>query len=228
VNDRYIDRNYGGIFMAWDHLFGSFADETERCVYGTRAPLDSWDPFWANLEVYADLARRSWKADRWRDKLLLWLMPPGWQPAAASGAHWQKPHFEVSELRRYDPPMTRGSRWFTAAQFVAVLIGATALLWYSPTLSFAAVAAWSAAVLAVLWLTGAVMQGRLRIPTALAIEMTSLALLVVALPARAQSAKMPIVVDDPTAQLSVAAEYVVADTSDPPTTRPDQRAWGAR
>ena len=59
VNDRYIDRNYGGISMAWDHLFGSFVDETERCVYGTRAPLDSWDPFWANVEVYADLARKS-------------------------------------------------------------------------------------------------------------------------------------------------------------------------
>ena len=59
VNDRYIDRNYGGIFMAWDRLFGTFVDETERCVYGTRAPLNSWDPLWANFEVYADLARKS-------------------------------------------------------------------------------------------------------------------------------------------------------------------------
>ena len=75
-------------------------EDGERCVYGTRAPLDSWDPFWANVEVYADLARKSWNADRWRDKLLVWLMPPGWQPAAASGIHWHKPHFEVSQLRR--------------------------------------------------------------------------------------------------------------------------------
>jgi hypothetical protein len=205
VNDRYIDRNYGGISMVWDHLFGSFVDETERCVYGTRAPLDSWDPFWANFEVYADLARKSWNADRWRDKLLVWLMPPGWQPAAASGAHWHKPHFEVSQLRRYDPPMTRGGRWFTTVQFVAVLFAATALLWYSPTLSFTEVAAWSAVVLAVLWLTGAVMQGRLRIPAALAIEVASLALLVVALPARAESRQMPVVVDDPAVQQAVAA-----------------------
>jgi hypothetical protein len=90
-------------------------------------------------------------------------------------------------------------------QFVAVLIGTTALLWYSPTRSFAELAAWSAAVLAVLWLTGAVMQGRLRIPAALAIEVGSLALLFVALPARAESAKMPVVVDDPAVQQAVAA-----------------------
>ena len=65
VNDRYIDRNYGGIFMAWDRLFGTFVEESEPCVYGTRAPLDSWDPLWANLEVYADLARKSWACERW-------------------------------------------------------------------------------------------------------------------------------------------------------------------
>ena len=65
--------------------------------------------------------------------------------------------------------------------------------------------AWSAVVLAVLWLTGAVMQGRLRIPAALAIEAATLALLLVALPARAQSAKLPVVVDDPTVQQAVAA-----------------------
>ena len=81
VNDRYIDRNYGGIFMAWDRLFGTFVDETERCVYGTRAPLKSWDPLWANLEVYADLARKSMQCERWSDRIRVWLKPPGWQPA---------------------------------------------------------------------------------------------------------------------------------------------------
>ena len=187
VNDRYLDRNYGSILIVWDRLFGTFDEETERCVYGTRAPLDSWDPFWANFEVYADLARKSWKTDRWRDKLLVWLMPPGWQPAAASGAHWQKPHFEVSRLRRYDPPMTRGARWFTSVQFVAaLLVPRRCSGTHSACIS--EVAAWSAAVLAVLWLTGAVMQGRLRVPAALAIEAAPLALLVVALPTRAESA----------------------------------------
>ena len=65
---RYIDRNYGGIFMAWDRLFGTFVEESERCVYGTRAPLNSWDPLWANFEVYADLARKSWQCQRWGDQ----------------------------------------------------------------------------------------------------------------------------------------------------------------
>ena len=205
VNDRYIDRNYGGIFMAWDRLFGTFVEETERCVYGTRAPLNSWDPLWANVEVYADLARKSWHADRWRDKLLVWIMPPGWQPMLASGAHWQKPHFDVARLRRYDPPMTSGIRWFAALHFIAVLGATTPLLWYSSELAFAELAAYSAAVLAVLWLTGAVMQGRIRIPAALGIEAVAVALLLASISARAEPTRMPVVTDDAKVQQAVAA-----------------------
>ena len=57
VNDRYLDRNYGGILIVWDRLFGTFVeeDDAETCVYGTRSPLRSWNPLWANLQVYRDL-----------------------------------------------------------------------------------------------------------------------------------------------------------------------------
>ena len=179
VNDRYIDRNYGGILMIWDRMFGSFVEETERCVYGTRAPLDSWDPLWANLEVYADLARKSWHAASWRDRLLVWLMPPGWQPATAAGAHWEKPHFDLARLHRYDPPMLGGTRLFVVIQFCALLVGSTLLLWFESSLGTAAVAGWSAATIAMLWITGAVMQGRLRLPVALVMEGALVGLLAV-------------------------------------------------
>src|SRR5512145_1266345 len=81
VNDRYVDRNYGGILMVWDRMFGTYEpeDDAEPCVYGTRAPLRSWNPLWANLQVYASLARDSWHASSWADKLRVWFKPPGWR-----------------------------------------------------------------------------------------------------------------------------------------------------
>jgi hypothetical protein len=203
VNDRYIDRNYGGISMLWDRLFGTFVEEDEKCVYGTRAPLESWDPLWANLEVYADLARRSWHAGRWRDRLAVWIMPPGWQPAQAGGPAWHKPHFDVSRVRRFDPPMRRGARAFALANFLAVLGGATALLWYSDALPFAALLAASLVVLAVLWLVGAVMQGRLAPAHALALEVLAALLLSAAVAARAGT--LPAIRDDATVRGAVAA-----------------------
>ena len=52
-NKRYIDANYGGVFILWDRLFGTFVDETvlEKPIYGTLKPLRSWDPLWANMET---------------------------------------------------------------------------------------------------------------------------------------------------------------------------------
>jgi len=188
VNDQYLDRNYGGIFMAWDRMFGTFVEEDEKCVYGTRAPLESWDPLWANVEVYADLARRSWQAVRWRDKLAVWLMPPGWQPAVAAGGPWQKPSFDVARVRRFDPPMTRGARVLALVQFVIALAGAMPLLWYSDAMSFAQLALAAGAILAALWITGAVMQGRLSVLRALAIEaVTAVLLLAAGVAARADA-----------------------------------------
>jgi alkylglycerol monooxygenase len=177
VNDRYLDRNYGGILMVWDRLFGTYAEETEKCVYGTRSPLESWDPLWANLEVYADLARKSRHAGRWRDKALVWVMPPGWQPVTASGTAWRKADFDPARVRTYDPPMTSAVRWFALAQLAVVILGTTPLLWFSETMPTAALATGAATVVVLLWTTGAVMQGRLSVRAGLLLEAAAIAAL---------------------------------------------------
>ena len=170
VNDRYIDRNYGGILMLWDRIFGTFVEESEKCVYGTRAPLESWDPLWANVEVYADLARKSRHVDRWRDKLLVWVMPPGWQPAGVGGGPWAKPAFDLRRVRTYDPPMDPRVRAFALLQLVVAIGGAVPLLWFADELSRATLLAGALAIVGVLWATGAVMQGRMRLGSALTVE----------------------------------------------------------
>jgi alkylglycerol monooxygenase len=170
VNDCYIDRNYGGIFMVWDRLFGTFVEESEKCVYGTRAPLESWDPLWANVEVYADLVRKSRHASRWRDRLRVWFKPPGWQPAGVAGGPWAKPAFDVRAVRTYDPPIDARVRAFAMLQLTVAVGGAVPLLWFADELSRAALLAGALVIVGVLWATGAAMQGRLRLGGALAVE----------------------------------------------------------
>jgi sterol desaturase/sphingolipid hydroxylase (fatty acid hydroxylase superfamily) len=215
VNDRYIDRNYGGIFMAWDHLFGTFVDESERCVYGTRTPLNSWDPLWANLEVYADLARKSMQCEHWSDRVRVWLKPPGWQPAAADGAAWHKPHFDLSQVHTYDPPMPRPVRAFALVQITLAILGSMLLLWYAEVLPPLPLVAGAVAVVAVLWLTGAVMQSRLRMSRAVAVELAIAGIAIFATGASAASARVvppsivPVIVDD--ARVQVAVERARSD-----------------
>ncbi len=180
VNDRYLDRNYGGILIVWDRLFGSFKEEDEKCVYGTRKPLQSWDPLWANGEVYWGLLRDSWHTRRWADKLRVWFKPPGWRPADVA-ERFPSPTFDLASVQRYAPPMSPAVRWFAGAQFVALLVGVGGFLWFADAWPLSRSAVVFSVLLVALWAIGAVMQGRIGMGEALLIECGALAMATAAL-----------------------------------------------
>ena len=174
VNDRYLDRNYGGVLIVWDRIFGSFEEEGEPCVYGTRSPLNSWDPVWSNFEVYWALALDSWRARNWGDKLRVWFKPPGWRPADLA-ARYPKPAFELARVERFHPPLTRGVAWFAFAQFVVLLGGVSLFLWHADGMPLSQSSVWLAALMAGLWAVGAVLQGRITVFQLLLVEAAALA-----------------------------------------------------
>jgi alkylglycerol monooxygenase len=160
VNDRYLDHNYGGILIVWDRLFGSFVeeDDNDRPVYGTRSPLRSWNPLWANVEVYWNTAQDAWHATRWRDKLLVWLKPPGWRPADVA-ARFPKADF-VMPTARFDPPLSGSMKLYVLLQFALLLGMATQFLGMAGTASLAALLADAAYLVASLSVLGGLMEGR--------------------------------------------------------------------
>ncbi|KQT09407.1 lysoplasmalogenase family protein [Ramlibacter sp. Leaf400] len=174
VNDRYLDRNYGGVLIVWDRLFGSFREEDEKCVYGTRSPLNSWDPLWSNAEVYWALARDSWHAKRWPDKLRVWFKPPGWRPADVA-QRFPRPPFDVARMERFHPPMSRAVAAFGGLQFLALLAGVSVFLWHADSTPLSVSSVWLAVLAAALWSVGALMQGRIGILQVLLIESAALA-----------------------------------------------------
>ncbi len=176
VNDAYLDKNYGGILILWDRLFGTFKDEDdqEKCVYGTRGLLKSWDPLWANAQVYAGLAHDSWHARSWLDKLKVWVKPPGWRPADVA-ERFPKPAFSMTQMQLYHPPMSRAAQWFALVQFAVLLAGVAAFLWQADAAPLARNAIWFAVLLTVQWSLGAVMQGRITVLMALMLQSGALA-----------------------------------------------------
>jgi len=173
VNEGYVDRNYGGILVVWDRMFGTFEEEHEPCVYGTRAPLNSWDPLWANLEVYAGLAATAWRTPRWRDKLALWFKPPGWEPAGAP------PHvrFDIAQVQRFAPPLNLQQRWFASLQYLGLMAVSTLFLWHADAMPWQDAALCCGALCAAAWALGCYLQGRLRALQSLAVQAAGLALL---------------------------------------------------
>jgi alkylglycerol monooxygenase len=173
VNEGYVDRNYGGILVVWDRMFGTFEEEHEPCVYGTRAPLNSWDPLWANLEVYAGLVATAWRTPRWRDKLALWFKPPGWEPAGAP------PHvrFDIAQVQRFAPPLNLQQRWFASLQYLGLMAVSTLFLWHADAMPWQDAALCCGALCAAAWALGCYLQGRLRALQSLAVQAAGLALL---------------------------------------------------
>lgn len=174
VNDEYLDRNYGGVWVVWDRIFGSFKEEGAPCVYGTRAPLNSWDPLWSNGEVYWSLLKDSWHARSWADKLRVWIKPPGWRPADVA-ARFPRAPFDLAKVERYHPPLGQGIAAFAAAQFVLLLGGVAWFLWNAHVLPVGDAVVWLAALCAGMWAVGAVLQGRISVLEVLVIEAGALA-----------------------------------------------------
>jgi alkylglycerol monooxygenase len=169
INDAYLDKNYGGIWVVWDRLFGSFKDEdrSNPCVYGTRSPLKSWDPLWANAEVYASLFKDAWHTRSGADKLRVFLKPPGWRPADVA-ARFPKPAFSIDLAnRKFDVPVPRHTQWAGLAAFAVLLQCVSAFLWFADDLAAGQQLVCVAALAAAVWTVGALLQGRLSVGWAL-------------------------------------------------------------
>jgi sterol desaturase/sphingolipid hydroxylase (fatty acid hydroxylase superfamily) len=77
-NVPYLDKNHGGIFIIWDRLFGTFAPERERVVYGLTKDIATYHPVRVAFHDLAAIARDVRRAPGLAAKLGYVLAPPGW------------------------------------------------------------------------------------------------------------------------------------------------------
>jgi len=167
VNEAYLDKNYGAMLVIWDRLFGSFIEEGERPVYGTRTPLRSWDPVWGVLHTYWLIAQDARRCRRWQDKLRIWFKPPGWLPAELAEATPKAPYDPYAQVR-YDPPLSRVRRWGAVLQFAALLTAIGVLLWWADDIPEALTQTLAVCLATGLWALGGSLQGwRMRTVAAL-------------------------------------------------------------
>lgn len=124
-NERYIDKNYGGMLILWDRVFGTFEDERdeEPVIFGVRKPLANWNPFWANLQVYDYLLFDARRARRWQDKLGIWFRHTGWRPTDVE-AGYPKRNASLQTFEKFDPVVPTFVRYYVLAQFAVAIAGA--------------------------------------------------------------------------------------------------------
>ena len=136
-NKEYIDANYGGVFILWDRMFGTFIDEREdlKPIYGTSKPLNSWNPLWANLEVWSEMIKDSWRTKRWRDKIALWFSTPKWRPADVSEKYPIKKN-DLTQFKKFDTKTSLFSKIFGFMHLVFVSIYTQGVLFNSASIAY--------------------------------------------------------------------------------------------
>jgi len=124
VNFKYLDKNFGEFLIIWDRIFGSFAEEKEKVVYGIYDHPKSWNPIRINFHFYIILWKYAVAAPFWWDKIRIWFMPAGWRPRGLETG--EKIEITTENQARFRPPMFRNSKFYLILQVVlgiALMIG---------------------------------------------------------------------------------------------------------
>lgn len=79
-NPKYIDHNYGGMFIIFDRLFGTFVeeDEQEPVIYGITRPVPPATLMSSNLHEYQDMFKDMLQQGPIEQRLKHLWMPPEW------------------------------------------------------------------------------------------------------------------------------------------------------
>jgi len=77
-NVPYLDKNHAGIFIIWDRLFGTFAREDEKVVYGLTTDIQTFNPLRIGFHEFGAIGRDVARAPTLGAKLGYLFAPPGW------------------------------------------------------------------------------------------------------------------------------------------------------
>ena len=68
------------MLIIWDRMFGTFAPESDKVVYGLVHPLNSWNPLWAQFHHFIYIVTNVGSQQGWKNKIYFLIKGPGWSP----------------------------------------------------------------------------------------------------------------------------------------------------
>ena len=156
-NKEYIDANYGGVFIIWDRMFGTYtarlADVTP--VYGTVSALKSFNPIWANTQVYTNMIKDTIKTKKLSDKIKIWYSRTYWRPEDCIEEKDPK-EFYI----KYDPIITSDIKVFSFFQMLFTIIVSGSVLFFLAQFSYNEIIVFAVSITLLSSLTATLLQGK--------------------------------------------------------------------
>jgi len=121
-SNRYcLDKNYAGVLIIWDRMFGTFEweREDEPIVYGLVDQPQFFNPLKHQIFYYGKVLEKAQSMDNWTDKISAVLKGPGWFPGTERlGDPMGVP--EIQHREKYDPQVADWVNVYTVLHFVLV------------------------------------------------------------------------------------------------------------
>jgi sterol desaturase/sphingolipid hydroxylase (fatty acid hydroxylase superfamily) len=156
-NKEYIDANYGGVFIIWDRMFGTYTAERSdlKPVYGTATPLNSWNPLWANFQVFSIMIKDTIKTKSWRDKVKVWFSQTYWRPDDC--IEEKNPN---DFYKKFNPKVTSDIKIFGFFQMLFTIAVSGSILTFVSSHTYFEIAAFGIIIVFISSITGYLMQAK--------------------------------------------------------------------
>ena len=154
-NKEYIDANYGGVFIIWDRMFGTYNPQRSdiKPVYGTATPLNSWNPLWANFQVFSIMIKDTIKTKSWKDKIKVWFYKTYWRPEDC--IEEKNPN---EFYKKFNPEITTDIKLFSFFQMLFTILVSGAVITFISNHAYSEIITFGLFIIALTSLTGYLMQ----------------------------------------------------------------------
>ena len=127
-NKEYIDANYGGVFILWDRFFGTYIPERSdiKPLYGTVSKLNSWNPIWANFQVFYQMLQDTINTKKMSDKFKIWFSRTNWKPIDIVDLSSED---QITNFaKKYNPKIKSEVNYFAILQLIMLTIASSIIL----------------------------------------------------------------------------------------------------
>jgi sterol desaturase/sphingolipid hydroxylase (fatty acid hydroxylase superfamily) len=79
-NKKYLDKNYGGVLIIWDRVFGTYQKEEEKVIYGLTKDINTNNPLLINFIEFKSIIKDLKKCKSWKDRFKIIFGNLSWKP----------------------------------------------------------------------------------------------------------------------------------------------------
>ena len=156
-NKEYIDANYGGVFIIWDRMFGTYTARMPDVdpVYGTVSALQSWNPIWANFQIFSTMIKDTIKTKKYSDKVKVWFSKTYWRPDDCIETKDPK-EFYI----KFNPVITNDIKVFSFLQLLFTSIVSGSVLFFFAEYNYNEIIVFGLAITLLSSMTGLLLEGK--------------------------------------------------------------------